>query len=168
VSARALEKLKEKFGDAVRATHAHRGDETAIVDAARIVEICTVLRDDPELKFDFLVDVTCVDTLGLDQRETGPFEMVYHLRSMGSGRRIRVKALVDEGANGENPQIDSVVPLWKTANWLEREVWDLYGVRFRNHPDLRRILMYEEFIGHPLRKDYPKERRQPLVRRDYV
>jgi NADH-quinone oxidoreductase subunit C len=162
-----LDRLKEKFGDAIRATHALHGDETAVIDPTRLVEICTFLRDDPELKMTLLVDLTCLDTLGLDERKRGRFEMVYHLRSMASGKRVRIKAPLDEGESGEHPEIDSLTPLWKIADWFEREAWDLFGVKFRGHPDLRRILMYEEFVGHPLRKDYPKERRQPLVRRDF-
>jgi NADH-quinone oxidoreductase subunit C len=168
VSAIVLERLRSKFLDAIKSTTSSHGDETAIVEAGRVVEILRHLMTDAELKFDFLVDLTCNDTLGLDDRETGRFEVVYHLRSMASGRRVRIKARIDEGPNGENPEIDSIVPLWKGANWLEREAWDLFGVRFIGHPDPRRILMYEEFIGHPLRKDYPKEKRQPLVRRDYT
>jgi NADH-quinone oxidoreductase subunit C len=167
VSQQALEKLKAKFPQAVRSTHADHGDETAVIDPAQILTICTFLRDDPDLKMTLLVDLTCNDTLGLDERERGRFEVVYHLRSMTSAKRLRLKAPLDEGEGGENPEIDSVVPLWKGANWFEREAWDMFGVRFRGHPDLRRILMYEEFQGHPLRKDYPKERRQPLVRRDF-
>jgi NADH-quinone oxidoreductase subunit C len=84
---------------------------------------------------------------------------------MKTGARLRVKAQLADTSDGSPPEIDSAVGLWPGANWLEREVWDLYGIKFRGHPDLRRILMYEEFVGHPLRKDYPKERRQPLVRR---
>ncbi len=167
MSARILDRLREQFGEAVRATFSNHGDECAIVDPARIVEVCAFLRDDPELKMAMLVDLCVVDTLGLDRREGGRFEVVYHLRSMASGRRVRIKALVDEGPSGANPEIDSVVPVWRGANWFEREAWDMYGIKFRNHPDLRRILMYEEFVGHPLRKDYPKEKRQPLVRRDF-
>ena len=167
MSAQALDRLKAGFGDAIRATHAQHGDETAVVDSALILEICRFLHDEPELAFDMLIDLTCVDTLGIDNRERGRFEVVYHLRSTQSGRRLRLKAPIDEGENGENPEIDSVMPIWKGANWFEREAWDMFGVRFRGHPDLRRILLYEEFIGHPLRKDYPKDRRQPLVRRDF-
>ena len=87
------------------------------------------------------------------------FELVYHLYSLGRNRRLRIKAGVSEAS----PEIDSLCELWPSANWMEREAWDLYGVRFRGHPDPRRLLLYEEFEGHPLRKDYPKERRQPLV-----
>jgi NADH-quinone oxidoreductase subunit C len=160
-----LDRARSLLGDRVRSFHAHRGDETLVVDAKTIVETLTALRDDAALRFDFLVDLTVVDYLG---REAPPerFEVVYHLRSMATGARLRVKALVDEGADGSNPTIHSVSGLWAGANWFEREAWDLYGVKFIDHPDLRRILMYEEFVGYPLRKDYPKEKRQPLVRRD--
>ena len=160
MSVAVLQRAKELLGDTVKSTHSYRGDDTLVVDAAAIVEVMRLLKD--EVGMDFLVDLTCVDYLGREPR----FEVVYHLRSMKTGERLRVKAPLDEPEDGSNPAIDSVVPLWAGANWFEREVWDLYGIRFHNHPDLRRILMYEEFVGHPLRKDYPKERRQPLVRRD--
>jgi NADH-quinone oxidoreductase subunit C len=113
------------------------------------------LRDDPDCQFDMLTDVTAVDYLGEEPR----FEMVYHLYSVPKNKRLRIKARVAESA----PEIATLCELWPSANWMEREVWDLYGIRFTGHPDLRRILLYEEFQGHPLRKDYPKERRQPLV-----
>jgi NADH-quinone oxidoreductase subunit C len=151
----ALRRLLEAFGGAVRETHAQRGDATARVEAERIVEVLRFLRDEPALAFEMLSDLTAVDYLGRAPR----FEVVYHLYSITHNQRVRVKASVPESPC----QIDSVVELWPAANWMEREVWDLYGIRFRNHPDLRRILLYEEFEGHPLRKDYPKERRQPLV-----
>lgn len=152
-----LTKLRDHFGDDVRSTHAFRGDLTAEVNPARLVEICRFLRDDAEMAFDFLVDVTAVDYLGSTPR----FEVVYHLKSLTRGHRLRVKARVSE----DDPRIDSLVGVWRGANWMERETWDLYGIRFDGHPDLRRIFLYEEFQGHPLRKDYPKERRQPLVSR---
>jgi NADH-quinone oxidoreductase subunit C len=150
-----LRRLLDLHRDAVRDTHARLGDDTALVDAERIFEVLRSLRDDPELDFDMLVDLTAVDYLGEQPR----FEIVYHLLSLRRNRRLRIKARVPESA----PEIRSAVELWPSANWMEREVWDLYGVRFRGHPDLRRLLLYEEFEGHPLRKDYPKERRQPLV-----
>jgi NADH-quinone oxidoreductase subunit C len=162
MSAEALTRAKNLLGDAVTASHAYRGDETLVVNPLRIVKVMQTLRDDEELALDFLVDLTAVDYLGREPR----FEVVYHLRSMKSGARLRVKAPLVEPEDGSNPSIDSVVALWPGANWFEREVWDLYGIKFAGHPDLRRILMYEEFVGHPLRKDYPKEKRQPLVRRD--
>jgi NADH-quinone oxidoreductase subunit C len=150
-----LRRLLAHHGDAVRATHARLGDATALVDKDRLVEVMRFLRDDPELAFDMLTDLTCVDWLG----ETPRFEMVYHLYSVAKNHRLRIKARVPE----EPCEIDTLCPLWPSANWMEREVWDMYGVRFTGHPDLRRLLLYEEFQGHPLRKDYPKERRQPLV-----
>jgi NADH-quinone oxidoreductase subunit C len=152
-----LVKLRERFDADVRSVHAWRGDLTAEVAPARIVDICRFLRDDAALAFDYLVDVTAVDYLGSTPR----FEIVYHLKSLTRGHRLRVKARVSE----DDPRIDSIVGVWRGADWLERETWDLYGIRFDGHPDLRRIYLYEEFEGHPLRKDYPKERRQPLVSR---
>ncbi len=150
-----MRRVLELLPDAVQETHARLGDATARVDPARVVEVLRLLRDDPELEFEMLTDVTAVDYLG----EVPRFEVVYHLYSVAKNHRVRVKARVAESA----PEIESAVALWPSANWMEREVWDLYGIRFRNHPDLRRILLYEQFDGHPLRKDYPKEKRQPLV-----
>jgi NADH-quinone oxidoreductase subunit C len=151
----ALRRLIETLPDAVTETHADHGDATARVDPGRIVEVARLLRDDPDLEFEMLTDVTCVDYLGEEPR----FEMVYHFYSVVRNRRVRIKARVAE----EPCEIASLVELYPSANWMEREVFDLYGVRFDGHPDLRRILLYDEFEGHPLRKDYPKERRQPLV-----
>jgi NADH-quinone oxidoreductase subunit C len=163
MSQEALSRAKELLGGAVTGSHAYRGDETLVVDPKRIRDALRTLKDDPSLRMDFLIDLTAVDYLGREPR----FEVVYHLRSMTTGQRLRVKAPLAENDDPDRaPEIDSVVPLWAGANWLEREVWDLYGIKFVDHPDLRRILMYDEFKGHPLRKDYPKERRQPLVRRD--
>lgn len=152
-----LTRLRDRFPVAVRSVHAWRGDLTADVDPAAIVEVCRFLRDDAELAFDLLADLTAVDYLGSTPR----FEVVYHLKSLTRGHRLRIKARVSEDA----PTLSTVVGVWRGADWLERETWDLYGIRFEGHPDLRRIYLYEEFEGHPLRKDYPKERRQPLVTR---
>jgi NADH-quinone oxidoreductase subunit C len=154
----ALEKLKETFPNAVVATSDFRGDDTALVAREDIKAVCRYLRDDPELRFDLPTDLTCVDYLGQEPR----FEVVYHLYSTQKKHRIRLKCRVPE----DDPVIDSVVEIWPGFNWSEREAYDLYGVRFIGHPDLRRILLYPEFVGHPLRKDYPKEGRQPLARRD--
>jgi NADH-quinone oxidoreductase subunit C len=162
VSLAALERAKAILGDVVTATHSYRGDDTLVVNPLMIATVMRQLKEDPELQMNFLADLTAVDYLGREPR----FEVVYHLRSMATGARLRVKAPLEDPEDGSNPILDSIVHLWAGANWFEREVWDLYGIKFRGHPDLRRILMYEEFIGHPLRKDYPKERRQPLVRRD--
>jgi NADH-quinone oxidoreductase subunit C len=150
-----LDRLREKMPGDVLATHTRLGDATALVQASRVVPVMRFLRDDEFAAFDMLMDLTAVDFLGREPR----FEVVYHLYSLARGHRLRIKAGVSE----EACEIDSLVDVWPSANWMEREVWDLYGIRFAGHPDLRRLLLYEEFEGHPLRKDYPKERRQPLV-----
>jgi NADH-quinone oxidoreductase subunit C len=107
---------------------------------------------------DMLIDLTCVDFPDREPR----FEVVAHLYSLNKGHRLRLKARVGN-EEGDDAEIDSVADLWASANWAEREAWDMFGVRFRGHPDLRRILMYPEFDGHPLRKDYPANKIQPLV-----
>jgi NADH-quinone oxidoreductase subunit C len=151
----ALRRLIEAMPDAVEATHAHLGDATTTVVAERVAEVLRFLRDDADCEFEMLTDLCAVDYLG----ETPRFEVVYHLYSVTKNHRLRVKVRV-----AEDPcVIDTACDVWPSANWMEREVWDLYGIRFEGHPDLRRLLLYEEFEGHPLRKDYPKERRQPLV-----
>ena len=150
-----LRRLLDAHGDAVTATHARLGDATAVVREFYLVEAMRFLRDDPALAFEMLSDVCAVDYLPRVPR----FEVVYHLYSLKKNHRLRVKVLVD----GKSPSVPSLTALWASADWMEREVWDLYGIRFEGHPDLRRILLYDEFEGHPLRKDYPKERRQPLV-----
>jgi NADH-quinone oxidoreductase subunit C len=151
----ALRKLVETFGAAVTATRSDFGDDTAIVRRERIVEVCTFLRDDPDLRFDLAVDLTGVDYLGEEPR----FEVVYHLYSIPKRHRLRIKARVP----GNDPAIDSVIRVWPGMDWYEREAWDMYGIVFRGHPNLKRILLYEGFVGHPLRKDYPKKKRQPTI-----
>jgi len=117
-------------------------------------------RDEPSLGFAMLTDLTAVDYLKYPGHADGPrFEVVYHLYSLAHNHRLRLKVKVDE----DDPVVPTAVDLWPIANWLEREVWDMFGVRFADHPDLRRLLMYEEFVGHPLRKEYPIDRRQPLI-----
>jgi NADH-quinone oxidoreductase subunit C len=155
VQSQALARLLELRADAVLSHHERLGDATAVVHADRIVEVMQFFKQTEGLEFDMLADLTCVDFLGREPR----FEMVYHLYSVKRNHRIRIKAGVPE----DPCEIDSVKGVWPTAGWLEREVWDMYGVRFRNHGDMRRLLLYEEFEGHPLRKDYPKEKRQPLI-----
>jgi len=150
-----LGKLRERFGGAVLATHSDFGDDTALVARERIVEICTFLRDDPDLRFDLAMDLTGVDYLG----ETPRFEVVYHLYSLEKKHRVRIKVRVPE----EDPVVDSVASVWPALDWYEREAYDMYGIVFRGHPNLRRILLYEGFVGHPLRKDYPKAARQPTI-----
>nr|BAL57979.1 NADH dehydrogenase I subunit C [uncultured prokaryote] len=149
-------KLKEKFAEEILAEHCFRGDTTVVVRKERIKEILSFLKNDEQLRFNFLMDLTCVDYLG---KKSERFEIVYHLYSLTNNWRIRIKVPVSE----EDPTIDSVTDIWIGANWFEREVYDMFGIVFKGHPDLRRILLYPEFVGHPLRKDYPVRKRQPLV-----
>ncbi len=159
MSKRVLEILGEKFGPDVLETHSQFGDDTAVVNPARWLEIARFLRDDPRCAMNMFVDITAVDYLG---RQTPRFEVVMHLHSFERSHRVRLKARVGD-EDGQNAEIDSVVSVWRGANWFERETFDMFGVNFRGHPDLRRILMYPEFVGHPLRKDYPAEKSQPLI-----
>jgi NADH-quinone oxidoreductase subunit C len=157
---RILEHLETRFGDAILETHDFRGDHTAVVARDRLIDVLRHCRDDELLRFDVLMDLTAVDYLKHAGREDDPrFEVVYHLYSHAHGHRIRLKVRVEE----DDAIVPTAVPLWPIANWLEREVWDMFGVRFAGHPDPRRLLLYEEFVGHPLRKDYPINRRQPLI-----
>jgi NADH-quinone oxidoreductase subunit C len=118
--------------------------DTVIVDAAQIVEVCRSLKDQG---FERLATVTAVDRHPAEPR----FEVVYHLHSIARNERLRLKCRLSSAA----AEIDSVVSVWRSANWYEREVFDLFGILFRGHPDLRRIMMPEDWDGHPLRKDYP-------------
>jgi NADH-quinone oxidoreductase subunit C len=156
MSRKVLDALTDRFPDAIVSTHDWRGDETAIVRRERLVEIARFLKQDPEMAFDMPVDVCGVDYLGWKEPR---FEVVYHLASLRKRHRIRLKVALEER--------DAVVPtltgVWKGVDWFEREAFDLYGIRFEGHPDLRRILMYPEFEGHPLRKDYPQRGYQPLM-----
>lgn len=157
-----LEKVQEKFGSQILETHAFRGDQTLVITPDLLLSIAQFLKDTPELDFDFLMDLTAVDYLffaGGKIQKKFRFEVVYHFYSLKYNHRLRVKVLVDE----KQPQVQSLAHLWPSANWYEREVWDMYGIRFENHPNLKRILMYEEFEGHALRKDYPFNKRQPLI-----
>jgi NADH-quinone oxidoreductase subunit C len=156
VSQAAIQKLKQRFPDAVTETYVGKGgDDVALVRRERIEEVCRFLKEDPELRFDMAPYITAVDYLGSDPR----FDLVYQLYSTVHNHRIRLRVGVPEG----DPTVRSVTPVWKGANWYERYCWDMYGIRFEGHPDHRRLYMYEEFEGHPLRKDYPLRGRQPLV-----
>ncbi|MBI4254206.1 MAG: NADH-quinone oxidoreductase subunit C [Candidatus Rokubacteria bacterium] len=158
--AAVLERVRARFGAGVVDTHDHRGDHTAIVARDALLSVLAWCRDEPELAFDMLTDLTAVDYLRYPGREDGPrFDVVYHLYSIPHSHRLRIKVRVEE----DDAVVPTAVGVWPIANWFEREVWDMFGVRFEGHPDLRRLLMYEEFVGHPLRKDYPIERRQPLI-----
>jgi NADH-quinone oxidoreductase subunit C len=143
-----VEKLKEKFGASIRGAKTFRGEVTATVSREKIHEICKFLYSDPDLQFQFLTDLCGIDFFP----ETPRFEVVYLLYSMKLNARLRLKARVAEGES-----ISTVESIWKAANWLEREAFDLFGIPFENHPDLRRILLWDGYEGHPLRKDYPVE-----------
>jgi NADH-quinone oxidoreductase subunit C len=160
MSKKVLDILTAKFGAAILETHSQFGDDTAVVDPAKWREIALFLRDDPRLLFNMFTDLCGVDfqSIGADPR----FEVVLHVRSLQHAHRLRLKARVGD-AEGDGAEIDSVVPVWKGADWFERETFDMMGIVFRGHPDLRRLLLYPEFVGHPLRKDYPADRIQPLV-----
>ncbi|MBM4358027.1 MAG: NADH-quinone oxidoreductase subunit C [Deltaproteobacteria bacterium] len=155
MSKRILDRLKQAFGEAILETHSQHGDDTAVVDASRWKEIARFLRDDERCAMNHFIDLTAVDYL--DRREPR-YEIVLHVRSVEKLHRVRLKARI-----GEPPQIDTLSEVWAGANWFERECFDMFGVDFVGHPDLRRILLYPEFVGHPLRKDYPADRTQPLV-----
>ncbi|MCK4224756.1 MAG: NADH-quinone oxidoreductase subunit C [candidate division Zixibacteria bacterium] len=141
-----LTRLKEKFPELILETVEFRGELTVVVKKEDIVPVCNFLRDDPELSFNFLSDLCGVDYMGRKPR----FDVVYHLYSLDKKHRVRLKVKVEEGEN-----VPTVTSVWSNANWFEREVFDMFGVKFDNHPDLRRILMPEDWEGHPLRKDFP-------------
>jgi NADH-quinone oxidoreductase subunit C len=126
-----------------------RDEMTVYVDRSSLREACALLRDDAACAFNFLSDLTCVDWFPAEPR----FEVVYHLLSIAKKERVRLKVKLDSAS----PVVDSVTPVWPGANYFEREVFDLFGIRFSGHPYLRRLLMPEDWEGHPLRKDYPVE-----------
>ncbi len=158
MSAIVLEKLKAKFGDAILETHSHFGDDTAVVKPAAWKSIAQHLQSDPSLAFDMPTDLCAVDYPG----QTPRMEVVMHLYSVSRRHRIRIKTRIGDDEL-ETCELESVTSIWPGMNWLEREVFDMSGVTFKGHPDLRRILMYPEFEGHPLRKDYPAQKTQPLI-----
>ncbi len=152
-----LDRISGKFQNIILETHFFRGDETVLVRKEAIRDIMNFLKSDPELDFNILMDLTAVDYFWMFKKPR--FEVVYHLYSLVKKHRIRVKIGVDD----REPIVDSMVSIWPAADWYEREVWDMFGIQFAAHPNLKRILMYEEFVGHPLRKDYPVNKRQPLI-----
>ncbi len=144
-----LQELREFDPESVEDTQIFRGELTVFVRRQSLVRICEYLRDASGVSFKFLTDLTAVDRYPNEPR----FEVVYHLLSLETSQRLRLKVRVA----GSDPVVDSVVPVWPGANAHEREVFDLFGIRFEGHPDLRRILLPEDWEGHPLRKDYPTE-----------
>src|ERR1044071_4653871 len=144
-----VKKIRDRFGDAVVEASEFVGQLSIRLDRARLLEVCEYLKRDSEASFNFLSDVTCVH---FPDRSDAPFEMVSHLYSISANERVRLKVATDEETG-----VESVASVWPTANWMEREVFDLFGVPFGNHPDLRRILLPPDWEGHPLRKEYPLE-----------
>ncbi|MBZ5513248.1 MAG: NADH-quinone oxidoreductase subunit C [Acidobacteriia bacterium] len=142
-----LQQLRQFDPDAVEEAREFRGEISLYIRKGRLRSACEFLRDAPGLNFKYLSDVTAVDLFPNEPR----FEVVYHLLSLESFRRLRLKVRVP----GDDPRVNSVVPVWPGANAFEREVFDLLGIRFEGHPNLSRILMPEDWEGHPLRKDYP-------------
>ena len=148
-----LSAIKEHFGDEILNTHSQFGQDTVVVSETALLKLGEYLKAD--LGFEVLMDVTAVDHWKSRPR----FEVVYHFLSLKKVERLRVKVPVDE----PDPEVSSLVDLWPSADWYEREVFDMFGVSFKGHPNLKRILMYPEFEGHPLRKDYPITKRQPII-----
>ena len=156
--------LETQFGAAVTAKNAEALDPFVAVDPAKLVEVCTFLRDDPRLKFEILNDISGVDYLETDPKKAAKagfdphVEVVYHLSSFSfPGRRFTVKVVLPRWKDdqpGRLPEVPTLCGVWRTADWQEREVYDLVGVFFTGHPDLTRILLNDDWVGHPLRKDY--------------
>ena len=144
-----VKRLRERLDGAVLEATTFLGQLSMRVEPSRVVEVCRVLRDDAETPFNYLSDLTCVH---FPENWDAPFEVVYNLYSIGGNARVRLKAAVDADEG-----VESVTGVWPAANWMEREVYDLFGVRFHNHPDLRRLLLPADWQGHPFRKDYPLE-----------
>jgi len=145
MSEQAVAKLKEKFSASVLDVVEYRGETTLVVKKEDIVSVCIFAKE--QLGYNFLSDLCGVDHLGRSPR----FMVVYNLYNIGAKTRLRLKVPVEES----DAQVATVTGVWSTANWHERETWDLFGIRFEGHPDLRRILLSEDWQGHPLRKDYP-------------
>ena len=163
-AAETIALLQQQFGPAITGTKPDALDPFVTVDPARLVEVCTFLRDDPRLRFELLNDLSAVDYLEPDQKKAAKagfephLEVVYHLSSFTfPGRRFTLKVVLPRWKGdvaGELPEVPSVAGVWRTADWHEREAFDLVGVRFLGHPDPRRILLADDWVGHPLRKDY--------------
>jgi NADH-quinone oxidoreductase subunit C len=144
-----VKRLKAQFNEAIGEASEFIGQLSIRVQRERIVEVCDFLKQDEETAFNYLSDLTCVH---YPDRGDAPFEVVYNLFSISTNERVRLKVSTSEDAG-----VDSVTGVWPAANWLEREVFDLFGIRFANHPDLRRLLLPPDWEGHPLRKDFPLE-----------
>jgi NADH-quinone oxidoreductase subunit C len=203
-AASLIQAVTDRVPDAVKASHAYRGDATVFISSDYLLEVARVLKEDSAFQMNFLMDLTAVDfsafgtkaspaffassgvgvrpSQGIPDQDPWPgpplaypsgghapgapgaarFVVVYHFFSLPLKHRLRLEVPIKQD-DGVDPEVDSVTSLWAGADWLEREVWDMFGIRFRGHPGLKRILMYEEFVGHPLRKDYAVNKRQPLI-----
>ncbi len=160
MSEAVLKRLAKQFESHVIDTSTDHGNEVALLDKAGLREVCLWLRDDPSNQFNLLRDITAVDYLGYMGGGDGPrFAVVYMLYSITKKHSIRLKVPLAE----DDLTVDTVSDIWVAAVWGERETWDMMGVVFKGHPDLRRILLYEEFEGHPLRKDFDKRASQPRM-----
>lgn len=142
-------KLREHFGETIKSFTIAHGELTMVIDREVVLPVMTMLKEDPDFQFNFLSYVTAADYSQYNR--TPRFEVVWNLLSLTKKHRLRVKAGVPE----DDPTIDSVFPIWQTANFQEREAFDMFGIIFQGHPDLRRILMPDDWEGHPLRKDFP-------------
>ncbi len=149
-----IDELKKAFPEKIKETSSELGDDTVTVDKDFLLELVQFLKNKPH-DYAMLLDLTCVDYMGQESR----FEMVYLLLSLTGKHRLKIKIALPE----KDPSIQSLASVWKNANWLEREVYDMFGIRFTGHPDLRRLFMYDGFEGHPLRKDYPLRKSQPRI-----
>jgi NADH-quinone oxidoreductase subunit C len=187
-AASLIQAVRDRFPQAVQGAHMYRGDATVLLSREFLLDVARSLKEDPAFQMNVLMDLTAVDfsafrkkpapaffaSSGVAVRPSpeipdedpwpGPpaarFVVVYHFFSVSLKHRLRLEVpLVEEG----EAEVDSLTSLWAGADWLEREVWDMFGIRFRGHPNLKRILTYDEFVGHPLRKDYPVNKRQPLI-----
>jgi len=149
-----VQKLRENFPEEILDVGGRPNDVAVTVRRDRIPDICRFLRDDPDLSYKYFIDICGVDYMEMEK--TPRFAVIYNLLSFEKGHRIRLKVLLEES----DPAVDSVIEIWKGADWFEREAFDMFGIQFRNHPFLRRILTHHQFVGHPLRKDYEHGRRQ--------
>ncbi|MDY7109230.1 MAG: NADH-quinone oxidoreductase subunit C [Planctomycetota bacterium] len=156
-----LARVKAAFSEVKLLATEFRGQTTLIVPPEHLHKIMRFLREDTDCDYDFLSDVTAADYLDYPASMPGRFAVIYLLASYSHGRRLTVKTFLDPSldTSGNEPdpalEVDSITDIWPGAEWREREVYDLFGIRFRNHPDLRRILLWNGYPAHPLRKDYP-------------
>ena len=142
----AVQRLRATMPQAIEGVSAHRDQTTVRIVKDQWIAAAQFLRDDPDCKFEMLMDLTAVDYPARPQR----FDVVAHLYSLSKNHLLRIKCGVAEGDS-----VETLVGIWKTSNWLEREAYDMFGVDFAHHPDLRRMLLPQDWVGHPLRKDYP-------------